>query len=133
MFTLEQIKAANSNVKSGADFPRYMQEIIKLGVTGFETYTVDGHSVYFGKEGYKIESGATYKDLKVAEQSNKTQFLHDLKANQQGKTDFPTFCRDSAKSGVDKWVVDTDKMTCSYYDMTGNELLVEKIPEHSKF
>ena len=33
MFTIQQIKDAHSKVKSGADFPKYMQDIIALGVT----------------------------------------------------------------------------------------------------
>lgn len=33
MFTVEQIKTAHSKVKSGADFPAYIQDIKKLGVT----------------------------------------------------------------------------------------------------
>ena len=33
MFTIQQIKDAHSKVKSGADFPQYMQDIIALGVT----------------------------------------------------------------------------------------------------
>lgn len=32
MFTIQQIKDAHSKVKSGADFPAYIQDIKKLGV-----------------------------------------------------------------------------------------------------
>ena len=128
MFTIEQIQAAHSHVKSGADFPAYIKDLIRLGVTGYETYTRDGHSVYAGNDGFRIESAAIYDPLKVSEQSNKSQFQDDLKANQTGKTDFITFCNDSARSGIEKWVVDTAAMTCTYYDKAGNEVLVEKIP-----
>jgi len=128
MFTIKQIKEAHTNVKSGADFPAYVQEIIRIGVTGYETYTLDGHSVYAGEDGFRIESPAIYDPLHVSEQSNKDQFQQDLKANQTGKTDFITFCNDSAMSGIEKWVVDTEAMTCTYYDKAGNEVLVEKIP-----
>ena len=41
MFTLEQIKSAHSKVKSGADFPNYVQDIIKLGVIFYETHVSD--------------------------------------------------------------------------------------------
>jgi hypothetical protein len=33
MVTIEQIKQAHNKVKSGADFPKYIQEIKKLGVS----------------------------------------------------------------------------------------------------
>ena len=59
MFTLERIKAAHSKVKSGADFPAYVQELIVLGVINYETYVADGHTDYFGKNGFTISSGAS--------------------------------------------------------------------------
>jgi len=37
MFTVKEIQEAHAKVKSGADFPKYIQEIKKMGVTGFET------------------------------------------------------------------------------------------------
>jgi len=40
MFTVEQIESAHGKVKSGADFPNYIQEIKKLGVVSFETWFV---------------------------------------------------------------------------------------------
>lgn len=128
MFTVEQIKAAHSKVKSGADFPKYIQDLITLGVTFYETYVSDGHTDYFGKDNYKTSSNASYNVLKVNTTSDIDQFKTDLKAHQQGKTDYMTFCTDCAKSGVEKWAVSLDKMTCTYFDKHGNEMLVEVIP-----
>ena len=44
MFTVKQIKTAHGKVKSGADFPVFISEIIQLGVTGFETSVSEGHT-----------------------------------------------------------------------------------------
>jgi uncharacterized protein YbcV (DUF1398 family) len=129
MFTIEQIKAAHSKVKSGADFPKYVQELIALGVTYYEAFVSDGHIDYSGKDGYQISSASRYNPLVVAEESNIAQFKNELKAHQQGKTDYMTFCNDCANSGVEKWAVCMKKMTCTYYDKAGNELLVEIIPQ----
>ena len=129
MFTTEQIKAAHSKVKSGADFPAYIQDIKKLGVTFYETFVTDGHTDYYGANDYKTSSVAKYDTLTIAQVSNIEQFKTDIKAHQQGKTDYPTFCNDCAKSGIEKWAVCMDKMTCTYYDKAGNELLAEQIPQ----
>ena len=129
MFTVEQIKAAHLKVKSGVDFPKYIQDLIKLGVTFYETYVNDGHTDYFGRDEYKTSSAPKYVKLIIAEQSNIEQFKIDLKAHQQGRTDYATFCNDCAKSGVEKWAVSMEKMTCTYFDKIGNELLVEVIPQ----
>ncbi|MFN8343715.1 MAG: DUF1398 family protein [Spirosomataceae bacterium] len=128
MFTAEQIKAAHSKVKSGADFPAYIQDIKKLGVTFYETFVTDGHTDYYGANDYKTSSVAKYGTLTIARTSNIEQFKTDIKAHQQGKTDYPTFCNDCAKSGIEKWGVSIDKMTCAYYDKAGNEIWTEQIP-----
>lgn len=129
MFTEEQIKAAHSKVKSGADFPVYIQELKKIGVTYYETFVTDGHTDYYGVNNYKTTSPAKYPDLAIAETSNHEQFKSDLKAHQEGKTNYPTFCSDSAKSGIEKWAVSMDEMTCTYFDKSGTKILVENIPQ----
>ena len=129
MFTEAQIKAAHSQVKSGADFPAYIREIIKLGVTHYETFVVNGNADYYGVDQCKVSTGARYADLTIAGSANLAQFKADLQSHQQGQTDFPTFCQDCAKSGVEKWVIRTEKLTCTYYDLAGREILVEQIPQ----
>ena len=128
MFTIQQIHEAHSKVKSGADFPKYIQEIIALGVTSFETFVFDNHTDYYGKDNYFTSSQGFSGTLPIANRSDVEQFKLDLKSHQQGKTDYMTFLNDCAKSGVEKWIVVMDKMTCSYYDKAGNEMVVEVIP-----
>ena len=128
MFTIQQIHEAHSKVKSGADFPKYMQDIIALGVTSFETFVFDNHTNYYGKDNFQTSSEGFLEALTIVDKSNIEQFKADLKAHQQGKTDYMTFLNDCAKSGVEKWIVVMDKMTCSYYDKAGNEMVVETIP-----
>lgn len=127
MFTISQIKEAHSKVKSGADFPKYIQELKQLGINQYEAFVTDGHVNYYGKDNYTVSSEANYNSLPI-NNSYQEQFLLDLKAHQQGKTNYATFCSDCAKNGVEKWIVDISKMTCTYYDMAGNNVLVENIP-----
>lgn len=128
MFTIEQIKAAHAKVQSGADFPKYIRDLILLGVTGYETYVSDSHTLFFGKDNYAVKSEAKYTPLTIADKSEPASFIKDLKEHQQGKSDYPSFCQSCAKYGVEKWLVDMAKMTCSYFDKAGNEILAEVIP-----
>lgn len=128
MFTLEQIKAAHANVRSGADFPQYIRDLIALGVVSYETWVKDGHTDYAGKDGHRVSSPSNYEALVITDTANAGQFKSDLKAHQQGQTDYPTFCRDCAASGIEKWVVSTESMTCTYFDKAGNNILSEEIP-----
>lgn len=128
MFTVAQIELAHSKVKSGADFPTYINDIKQFGVTGYETYVSDGHTDYYGENDFKTSTVSKYDTLAIEEKSNAEQFKMDLKAHQQGQTNYQTFCSDCAKSGIEKWTVRMDKMTCTYYDKSGNEILVEIVP-----
>ncbi|WP_344825615.1 DUF1398 domain-containing protein [Rurimicrobium arvi] len=129
MFTVAQLKAAHSKVRSGADFPAYIREIGKLGVRWYDTFVIDGNSIYYGEGDHAVPTGARYASISIADNCDAAQFRADLLAHQQGKTDFFTFCSDCARSGVDKWVICMDALTCTYYDKAGNEVLVEMIPQ----
>lgn len=128
MFTLDQIKTAHSKVKSGADFPNYIQELIKLGVTSYETFVHDDHTVFNGTNNHQITSPPKYDSLIVADKSNSEKFIAELKLHQKGGSDYPTFCKQSAENGIEKWVVIMSQMTCAYYDKAGLQILEEKIP-----
>jgi uncharacterized protein YbcV (DUF1398 family) len=128
MFTVEQIKAAHSKVKSGADFPAYIQEIKALGVTHYEAYVTDGHIDYHGANNYTANVPAKYEPLIIATAPSIDEFKAELKAHQQGKTDFLTFIKMCAKFGVEKWMICMSEMTCTYFDKSEKEILVEEIP-----
>ena len=129
MFTIEQIEQAHQKVKSGADFPKYIQEIKQMGVEGFETWVKDSHTEYFGGNAYQTQSNPQYADLSITEKSDKAKFVDYLKKHQRGETNYYAFCTHCAETGIEKWIVDLDKMTCTYYDKAGNEILVERIPQ----
>jgi uncharacterized protein YbcV (DUF1398 family) len=128
MFHLSDISEAHSKVKSGADFPTYIQDLIKLGVKKYDTYVSDGHTLFFGDNNYQVHSGPKYPELSIANTSDKETFKNDLKSHQRGETDYPTFCNHSAANGVEKWTVDLSKMTCTYFDKAANNILEEQIP-----
>src|SRR5690606_34552372 len=105
MFTVEQIESAHSKVKSGVEFPKYIQEIREIGVTGFETWVFDSHTQYFGKNGFQTKSKPKYENLKIADVSDKDKFETYLKIHQKGETDYFTFCKHCAETGIEKWNV----------------------------
>lgn len=128
-FTVEQLKKAHGKVKSGADFPSYIKEIKALGVTHYETYVSDGRTDYHGSNNYTAKVPAKYEPLTIAETMKSEEFKAQLLAHQQGKTDYLTFIKMCGETGIEKWEICMDKMTCTYFDKAGNEILVEQIPQ----
>ena len=129
MFTIAQIEAAHDKIKSGAGFPSYIKEIKQLGVISFETWVKDSSTNYFGADDFKISSQSKYDDLVIADNVDKEKFAAYLKIHQQGETDYFTFCTHCAETGVVKWIVSLEKMTCTYFDKDEKEILEEKIPQ----
>lgn len=127
MFTVEQIENAHKKTKTGSDFPSYIREIKEFGVIAFETWVKDSHTEYFGNNGFKIVSQPKYQDVSIADNPNIEQFKHYLKIHQKSQTDYSTFCNHCAETGIEKWIMDLDKMTCAYFDKGGNIVLVENI------
>jgi len=128
MFDLQEIKAAHAKVETGADFPNYIQDLIKLGVKKYNAYVNDGHTIFFGDGHHQIQSEPKYAALSVANISDKERFKHYLKNHQRGQTDYTAFCNQAAQTGVEKWTVDMSLMTCTYYDKLNNKMLEEQIP-----
>ncbi|WP_027003990.1 DUF1398 domain-containing protein [Hugenholtzia roseola] len=129
MFTIEQIESAHRKVKSGADFPAYIKEIKSLGVTHYQSYVTDGHTDYYGVGDHAATTPAKYEPITIAEIPEIEKFKAELLAHQQGKTNYLTFIKMCAETGIEKWEISMDKMTCTYYDKAKNKILVEKIPE----
>lgn len=128
MFTVNEIQEAHAKVKSGADFPKYIQEIKKMGVKSFETWVKDSHTNYLGSNNFSVQSNPQYDDLTISDDLNKEEFTRLLKIHQQSETDYFTFCNHCAETGVEKWIVDLDALTCTYYDKKGDLVLTEQIP-----
>jgi uncharacterized protein YbcV (DUF1398 family) len=128
MFELAAIAAAHSKVKSGADFPAYITEIRSLGVVRFETWVKDSHTVYFGATDFQLSAPGLFEPLTIADNCDLPTFKTRLLLHQQDYTDFVTFCNDCAATGIEKWVMDLNEKTCTYFDKNNTEQLVEKLP-----
>ncbi|MCL7986445.1 DUF1398 domain-containing protein [Sphingobacterium sp. lm-10] len=129
MFTVAQLQTAHSKVKSGADFSTYVSEIKALGVTHYEAYVNNGHILFFGENDHMAKVPEKYEPLTIAPVVHSEEFKAQLVAHQQGKTDYLTFISMCAETGIEKWIVDIEKMTCTYFDTKKNEILTEQIPQ----
>ncbi|TWW01627.1 DUF1398 domain-containing protein, partial [Chitinophaga pinensis] len=117
------IKAAHARVKTGADFPRYIQEIKALGLRRYEYFVTDGNTVYYGDNGHQVQSLPIYEEKAINTMLCNSFKTYDYYSS-TGQTAFLTFCQQAADAGVEKWVIDTERMVCTYLDRKGG-ILVE--------
>jgi len=74
-----------------------------------------------------VISSSAHEELKIAEISDREDFIKHLNLHNQRKTSYLEMSRGLANSGVEKWTFDTNKLTMTYYDQGGNVMLLEEI------
>jgi uncharacterized protein YbcV (DUF1398 family)/DNA-binding CsgD family transcriptional regulator len=127
MFTIEQINDLHTRLGSARTFSEYVRALKTLGVERYDSYLADGHSGYFGQGGHRVVSPPVHEVLSIAETSQRETFLEQLRRHEQGQTTHLEMSRGLAHSGIEKWTVDTRRMTMTFSDKAGVEMLVEQI------
>jgi uncharacterized protein YbcV (DUF1398 family) len=128
MFTLEQIKEAYDKVQTEADFAIYIQELIDLGIKGYDTFITDGRVVYYGDTDYEVSTDKKYEQLFVTATANKERFIESLVMYEGGQTNYYTFCQQASQCGIAKCRIDIIEMTSTYLTPEGDPIVIEKIP-----
>ena len=124
MFTIEQINDLHARLGSARTLPEYVLALKGLGVERYDSYLAEGHSEYFGQGGYTVVSPPVHEVLPVAETGQGETFLQHLVRHERRETAYLEMSRGLAQSGIEKWTVDTGRMTMSFYDKAGTEMLV---------
>jgi uncharacterized protein YbcV (DUF1398 family) len=129
MFTKEQIHKASGKVKSGADFPQFVQDLKEIGVTHYDNFVSDGRAKYYGKNDFTLDGESKYPHMQINDIGSADKLKRAIEIHQQGQTDYPTFCQQASDAGVEKWTTDMIEMTVAYFDKAGNKLTIESIPQ----
>jgi len=127
MFTIDQINDLHAMLGNAKTLPQYVLVLRGIGVERYDSYLADGHSEYFGQAGYSVVSPQVHEVLPVAETGQREAFLEHLRRHERRETTYLEMSRGLAESGIEKWTVDTGKMTVTFYDKAGREMLVEQI------
>src|SRR5712691_9518063 len=70
--TTQQIDDLHDRLGEMETFSRYVRALKSLGVETYDSYLTDGHSEYFGLDGYTVKSPAAHEKLSIAETSRKS-------------------------------------------------------------
>jgi uncharacterized protein YbcV (DUF1398 family) len=127
MFTIGQMNDLHARLGSAKTLAEYVRALKAIGIERYDSYLADGHSEYFGQDGQKVVSPAVHEVLAVAENGQRETFLDHLPRHEQRQTTYLEMSMGLAQSGIEKWTVDTDRMTMTFYDKAGKEMLVEQI------
>lgn len=127
MFTLDQITEIHKLFGKKDTLIAYLNALKEIGVEKEICFVSDGHSDYTGQNNYKVHSPAAHEKLSIAKEVDLESFIKHLSSHNEGKTTYAEMSEGLAESGVERWAFDTTKMTLSYYDLKGSELLTEEL------
>ena len=88
MFTIEKIQVAEAKIKSGADFPNFIQEIKRMGVMRYDVFVINGMSIYYGSSDQVAQSAPIHEDLLIEQVADVDGLKDALKIHQNGATDY---------------------------------------------
>ena len=127
MFTLDQIKQSYDKVKTEADFAIYIQELINLGIKGYDTHLNDGSVVYYTDSDFNLSTDTKYPALPITAIANKERFIECLVMHENGQTDYYTFCQQATQCGIAKCRINIVELTSTYLSNEGDAIIIEKI------
>ena len=127
MFTIADIEDVHDRLGAPATLPEYLRALNAMGVARSDSFLSDGHSEYFGEDGYRVVGTATHEELVVARVADADQAREHLQRAGQGESSYVEMSKGLAASGIAKWTFDTKRMTISYCDVAGNEVLTESV------
>ena len=126
MFTLEQINDLHDRLGRAETLAAYLRGLRTIGVVCVDSYLADGHAEFFGG-GHSVVSPPAHHHLAVAETADREEFVRHLTLHEQGTTSYVAMSEGLARSGIEKWTMDTGTLTVTYYDKAGNEMLAQRV------
>ena len=127
-FTEQDIGAAYAKTRTGADFPRLIQDLKRLGIVSYDHMLESGSNVFHGQDGQSVSLSNMGPSVPVNDQADVELLRKHISEHQSGLTNYATLCGLAGQAGVDKWTCDLLAMTCAYFDRSGRKLHVELIP-----
>jgi uncharacterized protein YbcV (DUF1398 family) len=127
-FTEQAIRAAYARTRTGADFPRLIQDLKKLGIVSYDHMLESGSNIFHGQDGQSVSLSNMGPSVPVNDRADVELLKKHISEHQRGLTSYPTLCGLAGQAGVDKWTCGLLAMTCTYFDRSGRKLHVELIP-----
>ncbi len=123
--TIENINKIK--LESNGDFIPLIINLKQAGVVKFITCASTAKSMYYDKEGNEVHDEDDFFNFEIGLVDSE-KFIENLKKHQQGLTDFPTWLKQTAASGVSYWQVDLVANTCIYFSTDNEQMYIENIP-----
>ncbi len=125
--TLAQIDLLHERLGKADSLDEYCRALADLGVTGFDSYVVDGHTVFRTTEGTELASPAHHDVVEIAVAPDHAAVRRALDRAAAGEVGYVEMSTLLGAAGLERWSVDTQRLVMTYVDSLGETVLVEQL------
>ena len=127
MVTLAEIDEVHDRLGKADTLGEYCRALAGLGVTGYASYVVDGRTAFQTADGRTLMTGAHHEPIEVAPQPDHAAVQGALARAAAGEVGYVEMSRLLGAAGLERWSVDTARLTMTYTDVLGDVVLVEHL------
>ena len=127
MVTLAEIDEVHGRLGNSDSLDAYCRALADLGVTGYDSYVTDGHTVFHTTHGRELVTPAYHEAVEVATEPDHAAVHATLARTEAGELDYGEMSRLLGAAGLERWSVDTRRLVMTYTDVLGEAALVEQL------
>lgn len=127
MVTLAEIDAVHDQFGMADTLDAYCRALADLDVTGYDSYVVDGHTVFRTTDGQELVTPAYHDVVEVATEPDHAAVHATLARVEAGELGYAEMSRLLGAAGLERWSVDTRRLVMTYTDVLGEAVLVEQL------
>jgi uncharacterized protein YbcV (DUF1398 family) len=127
MVTLAEIDDVHERLGNSDTLDAYCRALADLGVTGYDSYVVDGHTVFRTTDGQELVTPAYHDVVEVATEPDHAAVHATLARTEAGELGYTEMSRLLGAAGLERWSVDTQRLIMTYTDVLGEAVLVEQL------
>ena len=127
MVTLAEIDAVHEQLGKADTLDAYCHALADLGVTGYDSYVFDGHTVFHLNSGDDLVTPAHHDLVEVATEPDHAAVHTVLGRAEAGELGYVEMSELLGAAGLERWSVDTRQLVMTYVDVHGEAALVEHL------
>jgi uncharacterized protein YbcV (DUF1398 family) len=127
MVTLAELDLVHEQLGKADTLDAYCRALADLGVTGYDSYVVDGRTVFRTTDGSQLTTPAHHDIIDIATEPDHAAVRTTLARAAAGEVGYVEMSQLLGAAGLDRWSVDTLGLVMTYTDVLGEVVLVEQL------
>ena len=127
MVTLAEIDLVHEQLGKADTLDAYCRALAELGVTGYDSYVLDGHTVFRTKDGDELSTPAYHDVVEIAAEPDHAAVHGVLARAEAGEIGYVEMSELLGAAGLERWSVDTRQLVMTYTDVLGETVLSEQL------